>query len=194
MTTVIQEFDAVSIKNASIHFIENGTKQPGEKFGCLGKLEGETELLQVVKKCEGVEAKRTSKPQKMKMKVTGHIPVAVARDYFGLKNTDLKAGVWSYGLLSKGKHFTFTADVIDEFEDVTKLIAFTNCSDDTGFKILVENGADEVAQLEVEFTALKDSKNNIYYEAYVSELTDETIETKWHTEFTPTLVEAVPAP
>jgi hypothetical protein len=194
MTTVIQEFDAVSIKNASVQFFEGGVQQAGTKFGLLGSIEGETEVIEIVKKAEGIEVKRKSKPVKMSLTVAGHIPVKVARDYFGLSNADLKPGIWAYGTLSKGKRFVFTADVIDEFEDVVKLIAFPNCTDTAGFKIAVENGADEVAMLEIEFTALADEKNNLYYEALVEELTDATVATQWHTKFDAALVEPVPAP
>jgi hypothetical protein len=193
MPTVVQEFDAVSIKNASIQFIKAGVQQAGTKFGALGSIEGETEIIEIVKKVEGIEAKRKSKPVKMNMTVSAHIPVQVARDFFGLNTTGLKPGIWAYGTLSKGTQFVFTADVIDEFEDVVKLIAFSNCSNSTGFKISVENGSDEVAMLELEFTALKDTLNNFYYEALVAELSDATVATQWHTQFTPTLVK-VPAP
>jgi hypothetical protein len=193
MPTVVQEFDAVSIKNASIQFIKAGVQQAGTKFGALGSIEGETEIIEIVKKVEGIEAKRKSKPVKMNMTVSAHIPVQVARDFFGLNTTGLKPGIWAYGTLSKGTQFVFTADVIDEFEDVVKLISFSNCSNSTGFKISVENGSDEVAMLELEFTALKDTLNNFYYEALVAELSDATVATQWHTQFTPTLVK-VPAP
>jgi hypothetical protein len=194
MPTVIQEFDAVSIKNASVQFIDNGTQQPGTKFGCMGSIEGETEGIEIVKKCEGVEVKRKFKPNKMNLTVNAHIPVQVARDFFGLTNADLKPGVWAYGELSKGKQFVLTADVIDEFEDVVKLIAFPNCSNNTGFKISIENGADEVAMLELNFTALKDSLGNFYYESFIEELDDSTVAEQWHTQFTPDLVKAVPTP
>jgi len=193
MTTVIQEFDAVSIKNASVQFIQNGTQQPGTKFGAVGTIEGETEGVEIIKKCEGVEVKRKFKPVKMNLTVNAHIPVQVARDFFGLKTEGLKPGVWAYGELSKGKQFVLTADVIDEFEDVKKLIAFPNCSNNTGFKISIENGADEVAMLEMQFTALKDSLGNFYYEAFVDEL-DSTIASQWHTQFNTDLVKAVPTP
>ncbi|WP_153123280.1 phage tail protein [Peribacillus tepidiphilus] len=193
MPTVIQEFDAVSIKNASIQFFDGATQKPGTKFGLVGSIEGETEVIEIVKKAEGIEVKKKSKPTKMNLTVSGHIPVQVARDFFGLSNDNLKPGVWAYGSLSKGKRFVFTADVIDEFEDVVKLIAFSNCSNSSGFKIAVENGSDEVAMLELEFTALADELNNFYYEALVDELEDQTIATQWHTTFTPSLVE-VPAP
>jgi len=193
MPTVVQEFDSVSITNASIQFFDGETQQNGTKFGCVGSIEGETEGVEIVKKCEGIEAKRKFKPTKMNVNVNAHIPVQVGRDIFGLKNTDLKPGVYSYGELSQSKRFVFTADVIDEFEDVKKLIAFPNCSNTTGFRISIENAADEVAMLELSFAVLKDTLGNLYYEAFVDELDDQTVADTWHSLFTPELIQ-IPTP
>lgn len=190
MAKVITEFDAVSIKNASIQFIENGEQLEGVKFGCVGEIDGETEAREVVKMCAGVEVKKMIIPEKMNLSVSAHVPVEVARSIFGLSNEDLKPGVWAYGADSKGKDFIFTADVVDDFEDVVKLIAFANASNSAGFQIKVENGQDEVALLEMEYTALVDKNNKFYYEALVDELEDEAIAEEWHTKFTPELVTA----
>ncbi|MGM9925167.1 MAG: phage tail protein [Bacillus sp. (in: firmicutes)] len=190
VVTIIEEFDAIRITNASIQFKKNGVQQPGTRFGCLGKLEGETEMKEFVKRCEGIEVKKVSKPQKILLTLTGHISVEVARDIFGLSNVGLKAGVYSYGADSKALPFVFTADVIDDFEDIVKHIAFANCSSNTGLKINVENGGDEVVEVEMEFTVMLDSKNNLYYEAFADEVEDQTVIEKWHTQFTPGLVDA----
>ncbi|MBG9841777.1 MULTISPECIES: phage tail protein [Bacillus cereus group] len=186
--TVIEEFDSMSFTNVGIQFIEGGIQQPGTKFGCVGTIEGETEMLEKVKKCEGVEVKKMSKPIKMNMTLSGHLRVDVIRKVFGIKADGLKAGVWSYGTKSKGKAFVLTADVIDEFSDVKKMVAFSNCTSTTGFKFKVENGADELAETELEFTALKDSNDDFYYEALVDEVDDAQVKEKWHTQFTPELV------
>ncbi len=190
----IEQFDAVRITNASIQVFEGGTQQTGTKFGCIGQLEGETELRTLIKRCEGYEVENVSKPDKMNMTVSAHIPVKVARDLFGLSSQDLKPGVWSYGTNSKGKKFIFTADIVDEFQDQVKLVAFANCRSTTGLKLMVENGADELAELEIEFTAMKDDTGQIYYEAIISELTDQTIKDTWHKTFNRALVEEIPAP
>ncbi|MCQ6531301.1 phage tail protein, partial [Bacillus mycoides] len=79
----------------------------------------------------------------------------------------------SYGTKTKGKPFVFTADVVDEFEDLLKNDAFSNCSSTTGFKYKVENGADEDAETEFEFTAMKDENGEFYYEALAAELEDQ---------------------
>ena len=189
MATVIQEFDSTKITNMSIQFFDALGKQPGTKFGCVGSIEGETEMLEYVKNCEGAEAKKISKPQRMTLTVSGHIPVRVARDVFGLTNEGLKPGIYAYTEKSKGKRFVLTADVVDEFEDQVKLIAFANCSSNTGLQISIENGADELAELELEFTVLKDDSGRFYYEAFEAELEDPTVAEEWHTDFTPELAE-----
>ncbi|WJE51155.1 phage tail protein [Bacillus cereus] len=192
--TVIEEFDSVSIKNASVQFKKGGTQQPGTKFGCVGSIEGEPEVAEMKKLCGAVTLKKKTKTTQINITVSAHIPVQVARDYFGFETTGLKPGIWSYGTESKGTDFVFTADVVDEFEDIVKLIAFPNCANATGFKFAIANGEEELAMLELEFTALPDEKNKFYYEAFVSELEDATVATKWHTQFNTTLVEATVTP
>lgn len=193
MAIVVEEFDSTAIKNSSVQFIEtDGTKQPGEPFGSIGNIEGETTLRELIKRKEGVEVRKKTKPEKMDLTAAAHIPVSVVRDFFGLSTEDLKPGVYKYSQTSKGKEFVYTADVIDEFEDVTKLIAFPRCVSATGFKFTIENGADEVAQMEVNFTAYPDEQGNLYYEAFTSELDPldaDTITSQWHTDFNYTLVQ-----
>jgi hypothetical protein len=185
--TIITDFDSVSIKNPNIKFQGDLT---AVSFGGIGKIDGETELLEIVKKMEGIEVKRKTTPQKMTLKLTAHVPIDPVRKIFGLSNTGLKPGVYSYGSNSKGLPFTLTADVIDEFEDLTKLIAFPNCSSSTGLTLSIENGADTVAELELEFTAMIDDNKNCYYEAIVDELTDPVDATTWRTNFSYDLVKA----
>ena len=191
MATVIEEFDSTKITNASIQFIRGGVKVPGMKFGCIGTIEGETEMLEYVKNCEGRESKKITKPQRMTLTISGHITVEVARSIFGLKSEGLKPGVYSYGDTSTGERFVLTADVIDEFEDQVKLIAFANCSSNTGLQINIENGGDELAELEMEFTVLVDDNGKFYYEAFEAEVEDPEVIAEWHTDFTPELVTAV---
>ncbi|PTY79620.1 phage tail protein [Heyndrickxia sporothermodurans] len=191
MPTTIEEFDAIRITNFNIKF---KGEQTAQSFGCVGQLEGETEMITIVKKCEGVETKSKSKPQKMTLTLNSHVKVAPLRSIFGLSNEGLKPGVYSYGSNSKSKDFVLTADVIDEFEDLTKLIAFPNCTSSTGLTLSIENGADEVAELELEFTAMVDDNKNCYYEALLDELADTTVAETWRTNFTPDLVKEVPAP
>jgi len=189
--TIVVNFDAISIKNSSVQMHNaDGTKADGTKFGSVGSVEGETSLRELIKREEGVEVKKRTKPEKIDLTISAHVPVQVVRDIFGLSNEDLNPGVYKYSKEAKGKEFTYTADVIDEFEDVTKLIAFPRCTSSTGFKFTVTNGADEVAEMEVEITVYPDEQGNLYYEAIVDELDElSTVPTTWHTQFIYTLVE-----
>ena len=139
------------------------------------------------------DVEKEIKTTELKVTVSAHIPVKVARDYFGFNTTGLKPGVWAFGSASKGYDFVFTADVVDEFEDVVKLIAFPNCSNSTGFKFAIANGEEELAMMELEFTALPDELKNFYYEAFVDELADATVAQKWHTQFNSALVKGTPS-
>ncbi|MEK3995632.1 phage tail protein [Psychrobacillus sp. FSL K6-2365] len=196
MVQVVTEFDTTNIKDAAIQFKESdGTYAPGTSFGCLGTLEGEAETTLIEKKCGAVTIKSKTKTLRLNMTVSGHIPLAVARDYFGLSNVDLKPGIWAAGTKTIGKDFKLTVTAVDEFEDNEKLMAFPNSSNTVGFKIQpIESGTEEIAMLELEFVSLPDELSNFYYEAIVAELDDPTIADSWHTEFTTALVEAVPTP
>lgn len=196
MPKVVTDFDTTDIKDASIQFKNSdGSYEPGTSFGCVGTLEGEAETIVIEKKCGAKTVKSKVKTTKLNMSISAHIPLAVARDYFGLSNKDLKPGVWSAGTATVGKDFKLTVTAVDEFEENEKLMAFPNSSNTVGFKIQpLESGAEEIAMLELEFVSLPDEANEFYYEAIVAELDDPTIAEMWHQEFTRTLIEAVPTP
>lgn len=196
MPKVVTDFDTTDIKDASIQFKNSdGSYEPGTSFGCVGTLEGEAETIVIEKKCGAKTVKSKVKTTKLNMSISAHIPLAVARDYFGLSNKDLKPGVWSAGTATVGKDFKLTVTAVDEFEENEKLMAFPNSSNTVGFKIQpLESGAEEIAMLELEFVSLPDESNEFYYEAIVAELDDPTIAEMWHQEFTRNLIEAVPTP
>ncbi|GIN86977.1 hypothetical protein J6TS2_33630 [Heyndrickxia sporothermodurans] len=185
MQKTIEEFDSASITNFGIKF---KGEEEAQSFGCVGQIEGETEMLTKIKKCEGLEVKSKSKPHKMTLKINAHVKVDPLRKIFGLSNEGLKPGVYAYGSDSKGTDFVLTADVVDDFEDLTKLIAFPNCSSSTGLTLSIENGADEVAELEMEFTAMIDDNKKCYYEALIEELEDEEVAENWRKNFSADLV------
>lgn len=178
------EFSPVAIKNASVQFL--GETQTATKFGCMGTLSAETEVRTITKKCEGDEQIITI-PRYMTVTVGAHIKRDVIRDVFGINTKDLKEGVHSYGINSKGKRFVFTADVIDEFTDVKQLIAFSKCSNLTGLSLSIDNDTDDVAYMDLEFRANADDAGQFYYEAFVEDV-DEDVKSKWHSEFTVELV------
>ena len=185
---VITEFDSWSIANSSIQFFEGGTQQDGVKFGSVGNLSFEPETS-VLKKKEGrVVTKEKVITTKLNVTVSAHIPVAVARNFFGLSNEGLKPGVYSYGEGSLGKDFVWTTDVTDDFEEITKLIAFPKASNAAGLTLTIDSAQEELALLELTFSAVADENGQFYYEALVPELEDPTIVTTWHKNFNRSLI------
>lgn len=192
MPTTIEEFDAVRVTEFGIKFKGD---QDAQAFGCVGKIEGTSEVSRIIKKCEGVERKSKSKVTKMVLTLSAHVKLDTQRRIFGIKTAGLKPGVYKYGSDSLGEDFTLTALAIDEFEDEQKLIAFSNCANNSGFSLTIENGLEEVAELSLEFTAMIDDKQGIYYEAYLAELEEagkEELISSWKKSFTPDLVLALP--
>jgi len=186
----IETFDAIDIKNASALFKGESVTEP---FGCVGSLEGETEIQSVSKKCGSVTLKQKSKPIQVNLTINAHLQVKVLREIFGITNQNLKEGVFSYGTDSIGKDFTFVAEEVDIFEDVSRLIAFPNCTSASGFIKSIENGVEEVALTELTIACLPDEFNQFYYEAFASELTPEDVK-MWMTAFDPAKVQKGAAP
>lgn len=190
----ITEFDSWSIVNSSIQFIKSGVKAPGMKFGSVGTISFEPETSTLQKREGRVITKEKIVTTKLNVSVSAHIPVEVARDFFGLSNEGLKPGIYSYGEGSLGKDFVWTADVVDDFEEITKLIAFPKASNSAGLTLSIDSTQEELALLELSFSAVADSAGQFYYEALVPELDDPTIAETWHTDFDRTLIAAPDTP
>lgn len=190
----ITEFDSWSIVNSSIQFIKAGAQQPGIKFGSVGTISFEPETSTLQKREGRVITKEKIVTTKLNVSVSAHIPVEVARDFFGLSNEGLKPGIYSYGEGSLGKDFVWTADVVDDFEEVTKLIAFPKASNSAGLTLSIDSTQEELALLELSFSAVADTAGQFYYEALVPELEDPSIAETWHTDFDRTLIAAPDSP
>jgi hypothetical protein len=97
-------------------------------------------------------------------------------------------GVMAYGINSKHKNFACTQHVFDE-DGEEKFKAYPKCIVETGVARKIENGAEEVAEIELEVSLMPDEYGNCVYEALASELSDETVKTKWMTAFEPSMVQ-----
>ncbi|MDA2567523.1 phage tail protein, partial [Bacillus cereus] len=183
--TTIDTFDAIEIKNASALFKGESVTEP---FGCVGSLNAETEMKTTKKTCGGVTLKQKTKPIQMNVTISAHLQLKVLREIFGVTNKNLKEGVFSYGVDSIGKDFTFVAEEVDTFEDVSRYIAFPNCASATGFIKSIASGEEEVAETELEITCLVDEFGRFYYEAFASELKPEDVK-MWMTAFDPAKVQ-----
>lgn len=160
-----------------------------ESVNCIGALEEEMAVKSVSKSCRGVVTKKRSKGTgEGTLKVTAHIPWAVFTNAYGMELDTLIEGVKAYGRNSVHKTFSAVAHVLDE-DGNEKLKAYPNCVISTGVVRKIENGAEEVAEMELEIGVMPDEYGNGLYEAVVEELTDETVKNTWMTAFTPDMVQ-----
>lgn len=159
---------------------------------CIGSSEEEMEVKVVTKSCRGVIVKEKVKPTgRGTVKVTAHMPRAIYLDLFGMNLDSLIEGVKGYGRNSVHKNFSMVAHVTDE-DGAEKLVAYPNCVVKTGKTSKIENGAEEVAQIELEVSVSPDEFGNGMYDTLVSELEDDSVKNTWMTAFTPALVQKVP--
>lgn len=155
---------------------------------CVGTWEEELEVKTVVKKCRGVVSKsRTKGTGNGTIKASMHMEQDLFAEMYGMKQEGLKDGVIAYGTKSLHPVFCVTALVLDE-DDNEKLKAYPNCTIQTALTRKVENGAEEIAEIELELAITPDEEGNGMYEAVVTDLTDEDLKTKWLELFTPELV------
>lgn len=191
MADTFTTFDEYKVTDASIQWKDaTGKVTPGVKMGCTGKLELETEMKTVTKKCEGDEVRHVDIPTKITGTWTGHLPVENLRKVWGLSTDGLKKGVFSYGTKSRQGAGVLAFSVLDLDEVQKMLRAFPNMQFSGGLKWSLENGGEEIAEIEQEFTALKDDNGELFYEALESELDDDDLKNTWLTTFSPELVKA----
>lgn len=190
----IEEFNECKITAAHVKTYDRKTgvlsTDKAQAMGCTGKIETSSEYKIIVKNCEGVETKSVKKLTKLTGNISLHMPLSIARIVYGLSNEGLKTGVYAIGDDSITPDMLFTAKVIDLFSDEEKYICFPKMSITSGFVKSIDNTAEEVAEVELEFSTYKDENNKFYYEALQSEIDAAEIGSKWMEEFTPELVKA----
>lgn len=158
---------------------------------CTGSVEEEMETKQVTKSCRGVVVKKVVKGTgNGTLTITAHMPYDLFVGMFGMIAEELVDGVYAYGRNSKHPKMCIVMDTYDE-DDVQKFRAYPNCVMNTGVVRSVENGAEEVAQLELEVGVMPDEYGFGLYECKVSDIGEDTkqLKTKWMTAFEPSLVQ-----
>ena len=152
----------------------------------IGSMEVDMAVKTITKKCRGVVRKKRSKGTgEGTLKLTLHIPYDLYTEAFGMKLDSLIDGVYAYGQNSVHKNFSAVALVEDE-DGNEKLKAYPNSAMNTGVVRKTENGAEEVAELELEIGVMPDEYGNGLYETLVDG--DETVD-EWMTAFTPEMVQ-----
>lgn len=179
-------------------FSEYELREMGIKFksadayktaSCVGSCEEELEAKVVSKSCRGVVFKKTVKGTGTgTLSLSMHMPQDIFVQAYGMELDTLIEGVKAYGSNSTHEAFSIVMHVYDE-DGVEKFKAYPNCIIETGVARNIENGAEEVAEIELEVNVMPDEFGNGMYEALATELKDETAKTTWMTGFTPAMVQ-----
>ena len=179
-------------------FSEFEVEEIGFKFGddptytsvkCVGSSEEEMESRTVEKYCRGRLAKRTTRGTGSgTVTLSLHIPYDLYIKAYGMNLDTLKEGVHAYGENSRHAKCSMVQRVADEDGNI-KYKAYPNGLISGAKASKIENGAEEVAEVELEFGFTADEYGNGMYEALAEGLAEE-IKSKWMTAFEPSLVQA----
>ena len=179
--TVFSEYE---IKETAIKF-EDG--EQFEKIGCVGSIDEALETITVTKKCEGVVVKSVTRGSgNGELTMSLHMNYNLYVEAFGMIQDDLADGVVGYGQNSRHKNFALVAKVKDE-DGKVKYIAYPKLIFMSGIAGKIENGAEEVAEIEITATVQPDEFGFAKYEA-IDTMLDTTLKGQWMTAFTPDLV------
>lgn len=160
---------------------------------CVGTFEEEAETLTVTKNCRGkVSKKRTTGTGSGTLTISAHWPQALLVKLYDMEREELVAGVAAYGSDSRHKEATLVAKVLDE-DGVVKYLAYPKVNANTLARS-IENGGEEVAEREIEFSYMPDENGFGVYEACEADLGTDTnqLKAKWMTAWTPELMQASP--
>lgn len=157
---------------------------------CVGRLEVERETKTVTKSCRGVTKKRKTKPTgNGTLTISMHIKLALYRKINGMVNGGLQPGVYAFDNTSAMPEFTVAARVKDE-DDNIMYKGFPRCKIEEINTLSIENGAEEVAEVEIKASYMPDDYNKGEYEALEVELTGDVLNAEnWMTEFSSELAQ-----
>lgn len=171
---------------------ELGIKTSGSEAyksaNCVGSAEEEMDTKVVTKSCRGIVSKKKVRGTGTgKVSLSLHMPYEIYVDMFGMTLTTLIEGVKAYGSNSVHKEFAMTEHVYDE-DGEEMFRAYPRGIVESGIATKIENGGEEVAEIELEVSIMPDEFGNGVYEALASELDEET-KGKWMTAFEPSMVQ-----
>lgn len=151
---------------------------------CIGSLTVERETKTVTKSCRGVVKKRKTKPTgngtiNLKM----HIKMALYRKIHAMTNEGLQPGVYAFDNTEPMPEFAITARVKDE-DDNVMFLGYPRCKIEEINSLEIENGAEEVAEVEMSVSYMPDDYNKGEYQALEVELTGDVLNAdNWMTDF-----------
>lgn len=156
---------------------------------CIGSVEEELEVRTVDKSCRGVVVKHRVVPTgNGTVTISAHFPKDVYDSAYGMKLSTVIDGVRAYGYNKQHPEFSLTEHVVNE-DGLEKVKAYPRCVVSSGVTRSVENGGDEVAEVEMEVYVMPDDYGNCMYEALASDLTGSMTAATWMESFDPKSVQ-----
>lgn len=159
---------------------------------CVGKITIERETKTVTKKCRGVTKKRKTKPTgNGTITVSLHIKLALYRKINAMTNKGLQPGVYGFSNIeSLMPEVSIAARVMDE-DDEPMFLGFPRCKVEEINSTEIENGGEEVAEVEMKLSYMPDDNGIGEYQALAAELTGEVLNAdNWMTSFSSELAQA----
>lgn len=184
-------FSEYEVKEMGIKF-SGTTSNTYKTANCVGSSEEEMETKKITKACRGetfwARARGTGNGT---LSLSIHMPYDIYTEAYGMNLDSLIDGVKGYGRNSVHPSFSLVQHVYDEDgEEMFK--AYPNCVLESGKASKIENGAEEVAEIELEISIQPDEFGQGMYQALASDL-DETVKSKWMTAFEASMVQAATA-
>lgn len=151
---------------------------------CIGTLNVERETKTVTKSCRGVVKKRKTKPTgNGTITLNMHIKLALYRRMHSMVTTGLQPGVYAFDNTQAMPEFSMAARVKDE-DDNIMFLGYPRCKIEEINALNIENGADEVAEVEMTIAYMPDDYNKGEYQALAVELTGNVLTSEnWMTDF-----------
>lgn len=189
LTTTYQEYSEFEITDFAMKFEED------EKYnicGAVGSCEETLDTKTVSKSYKGIEAKtRTRGTGTGELKISMHMAYETYCKAFGMIQENLKDGIRAYGQKSVHPTMSVTEKVIDE-DGTIKYKAYPNCILKEGISRKIENGGEDVAEIEMTLSIMPDKYGNGMYEALKDSLDENTAAT-WMESFVPDSAQAITA-
>lgn len=151
---------------------------------CVGSIEIERETKTVIKKCRGVTKKRKTKPTgNGTLTLKMHVKLNLYRKLHAMTNEGLQPGVYAFDNTNAMPEASVTVRVKDE-DDNIMFLGYPRCKVEEINKLSIENGAEEVAELEMKLSYMPDDFNKGEYQALEAELTGDVLTPEnWMTAF-----------
>ena len=163
-----------------IGFIFDSTDKISET--CIGSMTEEMESKTTTKKCRGVVTKSVTRGTGTgTLTISMHVKAYVANKLSGMYVDTLKDGITAYGENSIHPEFIMTGHVKDEDQN-EKYKAYPKCVLASKPSVNIENGAEDIAEVEMTINVMPDAYRNGLYECFEEDLPSGI--TNWMTDFT----------